>query len=86
MDLRKRRGGLNMEVLVLSAEETAKALRLKNEVLYKKLERGEIPAFKEGRNWKVPVSTLKTAIESMAINEANERRARYESKMEPRKV
>lgn len=75
-----------MEALVLTAEETAKILRLKTEVIYTKLERGEIPAFREGRNWKVPVSTLKATIENRAITEAKERRAIYEGKMESSKI
>lgn len=75
-----------MEALVLSAAEAAKVLRIDNNSLLRKLAQGEIPAYREGKSWKVPVSTLKATVENRAITEAKERRAIYESKMESSKI
>ena len=64
--------------LVIPASEAAKLLGTDNNVVQKMLERGEIPAYREGRNWKIPVDLLKATVENRAIKEAQERRRRYE--------
>ena len=67
--------GIDMtEVLVLSAAEAAKALRERPERIKEKLEAGEIPAYREGREWKIPLSLLKASIEHKALEEAKARR------------
>lgn len=63
-----------VETLVYTAQEAAKALRTDNGSFNKRLENGEIPAYKEGRYWKVPKSLLNRYIEEVAIREAEERR------------
>ena len=68
----------NMEKLTVSATEAAKLLGTRPDLLLSQLERGEIPAYREGKNWKVPVDLLKTTVENRAIREAKERRRLYE--------
>lgn len=63
-----------VETLVYTAQEAAKALKTDNGSFNKRLENGEIPAYKEGRYWKVPKSLLNRYIEEVAIREAEERR------------
>ena len=70
------------EVLVLTAAETAKALRERPERVKEKLETGEIPAYREGREWKIPVSLLKASIEHKALEEAKVRRQIHDEKDE----
>lgn len=38
--------------------EVSRKLKISTSTLYKKLEKGEIPAFKFGRSWKIPGSAL----------------------------
>lgn len=64
--------------LVIPASEAAKLLGTDNNVVQKMLERGEIPAYREGRNWKIPVDLLKATVENRAIKEAQERRRLHE--------
>lgn len=64
--------------LVIPASEAAKLLGTDNNVVQKMLERGEIPAYREGRNWKIPVDLLKATVENRAIKEAQERRRIHE--------
>lgn len=44
--------------LILSAREAASELKMRTADVLRLLEAGEIPAYKVGRNWKVPVSVL----------------------------
>lgn len=64
--------------MVVSATEAAKMLQTRPDLLITQLERGEIPAYREGKNWKVPVDLLKATVENRAIREAKERRRLYE--------
>ncbi len=64
--------------LVIPASEAARMLGTDNNVVQKMLERGEIPAYREGRNWKIPVDLLKATVENRAIKEAQERRRLHE--------
>ena len=57
--------------LIVSAAEAAK-------LLHRKLRTGEIPAYREGTNWKIPLDLLKVTIENRAIEEAKERKKIYE--------
>lgn len=71
-----------IDVLVYTAEEAAKALKTDHESVAAMLKRGEIPAYREGRNWKVPKTLLAAYAENRAIEEAKERKrqAREEEK------
>ncbi|MDO4486070.1 MAG: helix-turn-helix domain-containing protein [Bacillota bacterium] len=62
------------EVLVYTCEEAAKALKTDHETVATMLRRGEIPAYREGRNWKVPKTLLVAYAENRAIEEAKERK------------
>lgn len=64
--------------LVVPASEAARMLGMDNNAFQKMLERGEIPAYREGRNWKIPVDLLKATVENRAIKEAQERRRLHE--------
>lgn len=64
--------------LVVPASEAARMLGMDNNASQKMLERGEIPAYREGRNWKIPVDLLKATVENRAIKEAQERRRLHE--------
>lgn len=76
-----------MDVLVYTADEAARVLRVRPEKIFEMLSSGEIPAYREGRGWKIPKTLLQATIESKAINEAKERKRIYEeNKMEPEKV
>ena len=44
---------------VLSAEETAEALRIRENAIYRLLNEGRLKAFKNGRRWLIPKETLK---------------------------
>ena len=70
-----------MNRLVLTAEETAKELRQSQKSVLDKLESGEIPAYREGKHWKVPYKLLERYVENKALTEAKERRI-IKSKME----
>ena len=62
------------DVLIYSANEAAKVLRTDPGTIYKKLEKGDIPAYKEGANWKIPKALLAAYIENRALAEAKDRR------------
>ena len=70
------------EVLVLTAAEAAKVLRERPERIKEKLETGEIPAYREGREWKIPLSLLQASIEHKALEEAKARRQIHDEKDE----
>lgn len=64
--------------LIVSAAEAAKLLKTDTHTVHRKLRTGEIPAYREGTNWKIPIDLLKVTIENQAIKEAKERRELYE--------
>lgn len=64
--------------LIVSAAEAAKLLKTDTHTVHRKLQTGEIPAYREGTNWKIPIDLLKVTIENQAIKEAKERRRIYE--------
>lgn len=68
----------SIEPLVVSAIEAAEMLRTGVHVVYPLIERGEIPAYRVGCNWKIPVDLLKATVENKAIKEAQERRRLHE--------
>lgn len=64
--------------MVLSLLETAKELRLSNDTTTRLLELGEIKAYRDGRNWKVPKTLLAKYVEERAIKESKARKKAYE--------
>ena len=67
--------------LIASAAEAAKLLKTDTHTVHRKLRTGEIPAYREGTNWKIPIDLLKATIENRAIEEAKERKRIYEESM-----
>lgn len=68
---------LIMETLVVTPTEASKLLKTSPSEIYKKLEQGEIPAYKDGPNnnsWKIPKNLLVKCIEERALEEAKDRR------------
>ena len=63
-----------MDSMVISAKEAAKQLKIDHTDVYRKLESGEIPAYREGKNWKIPVTLLQKYIEEKAEEESRIRR------------
>lgn len=44
---------------ILSAEEAAEALRIRENAIYRLLNESKLKAFKNGRRWLIPKETLK---------------------------
>lgn len=65
-----------MDVLVVSAAEAAKMLSIKAATLHEELETGRLKAYRDGRNWKIPVEALHEYVNTRATNETKERRVR----------
>lgn len=63
-----------MERLIYSATEAAELLGTRPNTIQRLLESGEIPAYRDGKNWKIPKTLLLKYIEDKAIAEAKERR------------
>ena len=63
-----------MEKMILSASETAEALSIDKGKILCLLDQGEIPAFREGRNWKIPRMSLEAYLIKRAEAEAKMRR------------
>lgn len=68
---------MTMERLIVTPDECATLLREKKCRVMDYLESGEIPAYRSGSYWKIPLKTLEHYIENKAISEA---RARKEMK------
>lgn len=51
---------------VLSAEEAAEALRVRENAIYRLLNEGKLRAFKNGRTWRIPKDALKEYIKEQA--------------------
>lgn len=47
---------------VLSAEEAAEALRIRENAIYRLLNEGKLKAFKNGRTWKIPKEALRSYV------------------------
>lgn len=63
--------------MVISATEAAEILATRQERVLELLYAGEIPAYREGRNWKIPLTALE---EYVAERSAAEARARREAR------
>ena len=68
-----------MEQMNVSMSEAARLIGVQASLMQKMVERGDVPAWREGRNWKIPVSSLKKWNEERAVREAAERRKAYDS-------
>ena len=68
-----------MEQLNVSMAEAAKLIGIQKSMMQMLLESGEVPAWREGRNWKVPVTGLVKWNEERAVREAAERRKQHDS-------
>ena len=51
---------------VVSAEEAAEALRVRENAIYRLLNEGKLKAFKNGRTWRIPKDALKEYIKEQA--------------------
>lgn len=60
--------------LVLSASEVAEAMATTPNEVQRLLESGDLPAYKQGKNWKIPITLLEKYIEERAIAEAEKRK------------
>lgn len=63
-----------MEKLVTTPEKAAEMLATSPNNIYPMLESGELPAYKQGSYWKIPVVSLQEYVVSKAHAEARERR------------
>ncbi len=63
-----------MNPLVVSATEASKLLMTDVHAVLKLLEYGELPGYREGRNWKIPLSLLNAYVENRAIEESKRRK------------
>ena len=63
-----------MGKLNVSMAEAAKLIGIQVSAIQTMLETGEVPAWREGRNWKIPVTSLVKWNEDRATREAAERR------------
>ena len=65
---------IDMERLVVTPQEAAEMLATSPNNIYPLLESGDIPAYRQGSFWKIPVHSLKEYVISKAFNESKERR------------
>lgn len=63
-----------MEKLTVTPREAAEALTLSMTEMKRRLEIGEIPAYRDGRNWKIPIECLRRYPVEKAMAEAERRR------------
>lgn len=62
------------ERLVISATEAAGLLNMSQAKVLELLDAGEIPAYRDGRNWKIPSKSLEGYVLERAMTEAKARR------------
>ena len=60
--------------LIYTSKEAAEMLRTSPNAILELLDAGEIPAYREGRNWKIPRACLEEYIIRRAEKESEERR------------
>ena len=63
-----------MENLIITPDEAARLLRESKQHVMDSLNAGDIPAYKVGANWKIPIRTLQNYIENKALQEARARK------------
>ena len=64
--------------MIYSAQQAAKLLKISQKEILKRLEAGEIPAYRDGRDWKIPKELLQAHMENRALRESAERRRLHE--------
>lgn len=64
-----------MEKMVMTVTDVSKVLSTSVHTIHEQLKAGEIPAYREGRNWKIPVSLLEQYICDRALKETEKRRS-----------
>ena len=62
------------EVLIYTPEQVARALQTNKGTILDQCQRGEIPAYREGRNWKIPIDSLRDHLRERAVAESKVRR------------
>jgi len=62
------------EAVVLKPKEVAEILRVGYATVMERLNAGEIPAYKDGADWKIPADMLHEYIRTRAVNETEERK------------
>ena len=67
-----------MNVLIVRASEAAKMLATSQKRLLELLEAGEIPAYRDGKNWSIPVRTLEEYVITRAKEESKQRKENNE--------
>lgn len=60
--------------LVTTPQEAAKMLSTRPTTVYEMLEAGELPGYREGSYWKIPVKLLEQYVYDRAAHESAERR------------
>ena len=60
--------------IVVRASEAAEMLATSPNRIKELLESGELPAYRDGKNWSIPIKLIHQYAESRAIREAEERR------------
>ena len=63
-----------MQRMVCTPMEASKALATSPDTIRELIQSGEIPAYKQGRNYKIPVRLLENYIAERAIKETKVRR------------
>lgn len=62
-----------MEKIVVRAEDAAKMLATSPNRIKEILDSGELPAYRDGKNWSIPITMIHKYAEDRAIKEAAER-------------
>lgn len=68
-----------MEKLVVTPEEAAEMLVTSPATVRGWIREGLLPAYRQGRNWKIVISQLQIFIEQLAIHETERRKQCQES-------
>jgi len=63
-----------MEKLILTATEASKVLSTTPSKVLAMLQVGEIPAYRDGKNWKIPKTLLQKYVEERALEETERRK------------
>lgn len=66
-----------MDQLNVSIAEAAKMIGVQTSKMLEMVEKGVIPAWRDGRNWKIPIESLREWNKARAVREAAERRKAY---------
>lgn len=70
---------------IYTAKEVSRILKESPAVTLDKLRRGEIPAYREGRYWRIPETLLEAYVRNRALRETETRKEICEKSKEVRK-